>query len=109
MIIDVRQATYLLAVASGLEGGRIPEKYITVICPECGGSGGDDFDFIHQVMRTGSDPLKVAVVIACEGYWVVNPSLVGVVSDNWQDWTEYTDESTGVTITPDGAERPKAD
>ncbi|MET0416573.1 MAG: hypothetical protein ABW022_11200 [Actinoplanes sp.] len=55
-------------------------------CPECG----VDFDNLddvyaddqHIIMLTTID--TPAVVVGCEGYFVVDPNLVGIVSPNWQ-------------------------
>lgn len=54
--------------------------WLTDTCPECGEVRPDDD--AHVV-------LEGAVVVGCEGYWVVNPNAVGITSPTWDDWTGY--------------------
>jgi hypothetical protein len=68
---------YLAAVITALMR-RDPavQPYLSPICPECGKVPEAD-DGIHVVLGT-------AVVIGCEGYWVINPNAVGIPRPNWQ-------------------------
>jgi hypothetical protein len=50
--------------------------YLSPICPECGQLAGPE-DGVHIV-------LGAVVVVGCEGYWVINPNVVGIPSPNWQ-------------------------
>jgi hypothetical protein len=50
--------------------------YLSPICPECGQLAGAE-DGMHIV-------LGAVVVVGCEGYWVINPNVVGIASPNWQ-------------------------
>lgn len=54
---------------------------LTRTCPECGAHvyPGDPN---HVLTSDGY------VVVGCEGYWTVNPNLVGVYAPNWCDWRE---------------------
>ena len=71
------RTAYLAAVIRALMC-RDPalEPYLSPVCPECGHvpeqEGG-----IHVV-------LGAAVVIGCEGYWVINPNVVGIPRPSWQ-------------------------
>lgn len=58
-------------------------QYRTETCPECGdpveGDGlvlCDDGEFAHVV-------LGGSVVLGCEGYWVVNPAVLGMDAGSW--------------------------
>lgn len=96
MFMDYRLAMYLMGVEGALEEERVPDRYLTNVCPECGDTI-DTWDAatrdVHVVTNTANDgdPKVYAVVVACEGYWVINPEVVGLPRDNWQDWTEVTD------------------
>jgi len=71
------QTGYLAAVVTALMR-RDPAvwPYLSPICPECG-QVPEAADGIHVV-------LGAAVVIGCEGYWVINPNAVGIPKPNWQ-------------------------
>lgn len=85
---------YAEAVEVGLEIGTITGP-LTTRCPECDSDFADldeaYEDTEHIIIATTSD--TTAVVVACEGYFVVNPNLVGIDSPNWSDW--MTNESGG--------------
>jgi len=62
----------------------------TVICPECGdiptpsrmgGLNGDSV-YTHILDADGF------VLIACEGYYVINPNAIGLNQPGWHDWHE---------------------
>jgi hypothetical protein len=85
MLIDVDAAQYLVAVTTAIKAGRkLPQ--MTNICPECD-ERVDVFSIDHIVValpdREVEDITGVAVVIACEGYWVVDPNAVGIRKPNW--------------------------
>ena len=75
---------YAEAVDAALAAGRISGP-LTSTCPECGSHFADIDeayeDTEHIIIATTSD--TTAVVVACEGYFVVNPNLVGIDSPNW--------------------------
>lgn len=95
MIVTPRDLEYLQAVNGALEDGeRIQDKHMTDQCPECGYTLTWDYSGGHIVFPVSDDPndteRRVIVVIACEGYWVIDPRPLGMpwYDDNWQDWTE---------------------
>lgn len=93
MIMDYRLAMYLMGVEGALEDGRIPAKYLINTCPECGSTfttWTDATSDLHIVINIANDwePKKYAVIVGCEGYWVINPEVVGVDASNWEDWTD---------------------
>lgn len=77
---------YAEAVDAALQSGRLNDVPLTTRCPECGSDFGDldeaYEDTEHILTLTTSD--TVAVVVGCEGYYVVNPNRVGIDSPNWQ-------------------------
>ena len=54
---------------------------LTKVCPECGETPETNSDSDHAMVLC-------FVAIACEGYYVVNPNLVGFSRPNWSDWKE---------------------
>ena len=72
------RAVYLAAVITALTR-RDPalEPYMSPICPECDQIPDPDDDDGHVV-------LGAVVVIACEGYLVINPNVVGIHRPTWQ-------------------------
>jgi len=96
MLMDYRTATYLMYVEGALEEERVPAQYLTDTCPECGEAVTEYLDAMegpHVVTRVSNDPegpKGYYVIIACEGFWVINPESVGLPLDNWQDWTVVT-------------------
>lgn len=97
MFLDYKLASYLVGVEGALEEERIPAKYLTNVCPECGDritTWDQATRDVHIVSNTANygEPKVYAVIVACEGYWVINPEVLGLPRDNWQDWTEVTPE-----------------
>ncbi len=89
---------YAEMVDIALTAGRINPP-LSPVCPECGCNFGDldeaHEDTEHVIIATTSDTL--AVVVACEGYFTIDPNLVGIESRNWQG----PDDLTNVTSVPD--------
>jgi hypothetical protein len=60
----------------------------TSTCPECGSEfdsrvdAMSDNDGAHLILELSGDVF--AVIVGCEGYWVINPALIGIPADNWQ-------------------------
>jgi hypothetical protein len=77
---------YAALVDIALTDGKISGP-LTSTCPECESNFADSDeaheDTEHIIVATTSDTF--AVVVACEGYFVVNPNLVGIDSPNWSD------------------------
>jgi hypothetical protein len=76
---------YARAVDAAVTSGRLSGPF-TSSCPECGSDFSDTDeayeDNEHIILALASD--TYAVVVACEGYYVINPNLVGIDSANWQ-------------------------
>jgi hypothetical protein len=88
MIVTLELIAYLAAVIKAVVTEGRTEIPLTTTCPECGDAvdqfgeserGGPH----HLVIETTSD--TYAVVVGCEGYFVVNPNLVGIDSPMWSD------------------------
>jgi len=99
MIITRETATYVKYAIMAIDLGKV-EIPLTNRCPECGetidtylSAASDD---PHLVYQNTSDTF--VILIGCEGYWVVNPELIGLPRGEWQDWTDNPlgDEATGV-------------
>jgi hypothetical protein len=72
-----KRTRYLAAVVTALmRNDPAVQPYLSPVCPECGQLPEPE-DGIHIV-------LGAAVVIGCEGYWVINPNVIGIPSPNWQ-------------------------
>jgi hypothetical protein len=52
------------------------DRYLTNICPECAQVGIPGDGDHHMV--------GPCVVVGCEGYFVVDPNLVGIAAPHWQ-------------------------
>ena len=83
MRIDLRDARYALAVVEMIVTERLPHEARTNECPECAEVQGHLENDDHLVWSSSKGD-EVVVIIGCEGYWVVDPSLVGINSPNWQ-------------------------
>jgi hypothetical protein len=97
---------YAALVDIALTDGRISGP-LTSTCPECGVNFADADDARddnnHIIVATTSDTF--AVVVACEGYFVVNPNLIGIDSPNWSDAdgnVPVTDDKPMVPMWPNG-------
>jgi len=85
MLINLTTATYLDRVTKAIDSGK-GEIPLTNRCPECGqiidsyveaAEYGDG----HVVYQVTSD--NYAILIGCEGYWVTDPTLVGLPKNGW--------------------------
>lgn len=76
-IRDADLTTYLAAVVAAMaRRDTVIAGYLSPVCPECGQLG-DGQDGRHVVLGS-------AVVVGCEGYWVIDPNAVGIPRPNWQ-------------------------
>jgi hypothetical protein len=77
---------YAEAVDSAIQTGRYSGP-LTTTCPECESNFADldeaYEDTEHIIIATTSD--TTAVIVGCEGYFMVNPNLVGLSLPNWHD------------------------
>lgn len=88
---------YAERVDAAIVAGKVSGPFTTT-CPECGNDYADSedarMDDLHVIVTLTSDTF--AVVVACEGYFMVNPNLVGIDSPMWSDWAALPDD-----VTPD--------
>lgn len=86
---------YAEAVDLAVQAGKLSGPFTTT-CPECDSDFADvdeaHEDTEHIIITLTSDTF--AVVVACEGYFMVNPNLVGIDSPNWSDWATLPDDIT---------------
>lgn len=73
-------AAYAAAVEAAANDERFPlvAPWLTTRCPECG----------EDVHPEDDDHVMTGpyVVIGCEGFYVVNPNVVGIPTPTWEDW-----------------------
>jgi plasmid stabilization system protein ParE len=83
---QMQAARYAAAAQAAILTGLISPEYLTTRCPECGDEMSVGAPDDHVI---GIDREEIQfVIIACEGYWVIPPSLVGIDSPHWSDWTK---------------------
>jgi hypothetical protein len=99
MRIELRTARYLDNVAKMLlrpqpeDVFKTIRRYLTDRCPECGQRVvGVMDDGTHTWVSSGLDAStgegpSTYVIVGCEGYWIINPMLLGMAREQWQDWT----------------------
>lgn len=88
---------YVKAVDAGVIAGKVIGPFTTT-CPECGDAF-PDADAIHKdeyhiFVTLTSDTF--AMVVGCEGYFMVNPDSVGIHCPGWTGDDALGDEVTGV-------------
>lgn len=86
-----REQEYLDAAAKALEAEQEDIKqYCFTWCPECQVTvprKEDDPEF-YRIHKTYETEWDIFVLIGCEGYWVINPNLLGIDAPNWFDSDE---------------------
>lgn len=91
MIFTVEIAQYVYNVTTALAAGKTFEV-MTNECPECGEALGffnTDGHIVYDA-STDDDAERVIIIVACEGYWMIDPNLVGIVSKGWMSADEQT-------------------
>ena len=74
---------YRAAAAGAIERGDSDvARWLTIRCPECGEIPRDG---IGHTTRGGY------VTIGCEGYFVIDPRVLGIESPYWSDWKGETE------------------
>lgn len=86
--MSLATAEYLAKVLLGIERQTIPVDKLTMTCPECGMDDDWALEREHVVFRPDekTDPIprdSRVVLIGCEGFWCVDPALVGMARDGW--------------------------
>jgi hypothetical protein len=99
MLIDRHTADFLTKAIRALDLGKT-EIPVTNRCPECGETVDTYLEAAsaidgHIVYRTTAD--TYVILIGCEGYWCVNPELIGLPRGMWQD---YQDNPLGDELQP---------
>lgn len=86
MIINRDTATYLVAVVEALRAGTLPREELAEMCPDCGSRSRQNGHLV--VFYDGPNPgySHTAMVVGCEGSWVINPATAGIDYPNWVDW-----------------------
>ena len=81
---DIRE--YFMRIEAAIQAHvKLP---LTEVCPDCGEwiatVDGDHVTVLAPFDGASKSASKLAVVIGCEGYWTINPELVGLPHGNWQ-------------------------
>ncbi len=87
MHLDMPAAFYVLAVATNIARLATIPGALTDVCSECGEKQTYLYNDEHLVVEVPGgtpDQRRVAVVICCERYWMVDPKLVGIHAPNRQ-------------------------
>jgi hypothetical protein len=86
MIMDIKTAEYIAAVVRALtEDNLSPDARRSNQCPECEqwlGFFNTDYHIVYNA-STENDPENMIVVVGCEGYWAIDPKLVGIRDTGW--------------------------
>jgi hypothetical protein len=66
---------YITAVVEAIDSGALKANDLPKVCHECGERPweGDPHHDVHGDI----------VVVACEGYWQIDPALIGWPRDGW--------------------------
>jgi hypothetical protein len=99
MIFDINSARYVLRVTQAVMSGTIAPDELTNVCPECDQKITRWENDGHAAVDTNFGPEPVRIIIACEGYWMVDPTRVGLDRGDWMS----PDECAGI-VTPDGVD-----
>lgn len=81
-------AAYVAKAQAAILDGTIKPENLAVTCTECGVEATevqDDDDAYHVLAQTPKG--HIVVVLGCEGYWMVDPNVLGFDRPNWQNWT----------------------
>lgn len=85
MLLTARLSAYLFKVGQKLHKGEYVEALMK--CPEC---DTEVVDFTQEqadqhvvIMQEIGDKKLYYCVVGCEGYWVVDPSTLGMPRGNW--------------------------
>jgi hypothetical protein len=86
MIFTVETAQYVYNVTTALASGKtLPQ--MTNVCPECNDRLGFFNTGEHVVFDTNPEDRgsidALVIIVACEGYWMIDPNLVGIPSEGW--------------------------
>lgn len=102
MIFTQRSIDYLDRVHRAVDTGALGRDRLTNHCPECDedltwldASGDEHVAVTIPGTEDANGVRDVAVVIACEGYWVIDPAAVGLDRGQWQSWDTLPDNATG--------------
>jgi hypothetical protein len=77
--MDIEVVAYLNAVLQAPMGLIAP--YLTSVCTECD-------RHVAASNPDGHAMVGSSVVIGCEGYWLIDPNVVGIHYPNWLDWRQ---------------------
>lgn len=87
MMLDAKVAVYLLNIAKkAREGDWGHIEAAPMVCPECGRDAQElqhESDHIIITQKPEGECNLFYVVIACQGYWCLDPNLFGINSPNW--------------------------
>ncbi len=102
MLVTIETAQYVYNVVTALASGKTFPQ-MTNQCPECDSRVDLSDDLDHIVFDTNpEDRDALVIIVACEGYWMIDPNAVGIVSEGWMRIDEHFAEvSETPTIKPE--------
>lgn len=89
MLVTPELINYLTRVVNALDTNTLhPDARRTDRCPECD----ERVEFIHdsshlvwvrQAENAEDHRREIVLIVACEGYWVIDPNIVGIDKPEW--------------------------
>lgn len=83
MILSNSDIHYMTAILAKLAKSdtMVESLDIPTLCPECGEPA--NYDDAHIALESDDDDTRPLILIGCEGYHTVDPTLIGLPSGNW--------------------------
>lgn len=94
MKITADLADYLSKATTALASGALSLNECATHCTECDEQA-DEIVLDDEERGYGCHLIAQAptgdyvVLVGCEGYWIVNPNLLGMIRPEWDDWRQY--------------------
>lgn len=82
MEINLKAARYVLACVEAIVAEKLPVEAKRDICPECMEKV-TQLNSSNHIVRVSIPRDEVVLIIGCEGYWVIDPNLVGMNDSTW--------------------------
>lgn len=86
MILSNADVHYIAAVFAKLAKSDTTAESLDIptICPECNEPA--NYDDSHTALESDDDDTRPVILIGCEGYHTVDPTLIGLPRGNWDKY-----------------------